>query len=338
MSALVSLLLATASVLPLSAQAPPAPLPLPMLSPRPPAAPVVQRVVLPFARTSFWNAPLGNRAPLDPNSAAYVAELRRQVAAKPPWVNTTQYSTPVYTVGAHQPPVRVTIDQNQPPLQQASLAVPIPPGARPAAGTDHTIVIWQPSTDTMWEYWLAEKRPDGWHAAYGGRMNGVSSNPGYFTSPPQWGATATSLPALGGLIRLDELEAGHIDHALAIAIQDTRAGVWSWPAQRTDGRSASPAAIPEGTRFRLDPSLDLDALDLPWFTRLVAEAAQRYGMVVRDTSGNVVFYAEDPTPTGTNPYSGPDGYFGDVYPSELLASFPWDRLQTLPLQLSGSGG
>ena len=36
-----------------------------------------------------------------------------------------------------------------------------------------------------------------------------------------------------------------------------RAGVFSWPAQRTDGLLDSPDAIPEGARFRLDPNLDI---------------------------------------------------------------------------------
>ena len=34
----------------------------------------------------------------------------------------------------------------------------------------------------------------------------------------------------------------------------------------------------------------------------VARAIQRYGMVVRDVSSVPGFFAEDPTPTGSNPY------------------------------------
>jgi hypothetical protein len=282
----------------------------------------------PFSPTSFWNKPLADDAAIDPGSAGYVAELRTQVTTKTPWINTTKFSSPVYTVPADQPTVRVTIDQRQSLLQSASQAVPIPAGATPAAGSDGTIVISQPSTDTMWEYWQAAKRADGWHAMYGGKMSNVSANPGYF-SAPAWGATATSLPFLGGLIRLDDLKAGRIDHALAMAIPDTRAGVWSWPAQRTDGRTQSTTAIPEGTRFRLDPALDIAALKLPYVTRLMAQAAQRYGIVVRDTAGNVAFYGEDPTPTGSDPYTGAQGYFGGQYPSTLVAAFPWDHLEAL---------
>jgi hypothetical protein len=34
---------------------------------------------------------------------------------------------------------------------------------------------------------------------------------------------------------------------------------------------------------------------------MIAEAAQRYGFVVRDGAPNLSIYAQDPTPTGTNP-------------------------------------
>jgi len=285
----------------------------------------------PFAPTSFWNAPLAASAPLDQRSSTWVAELRRQLATTNPWINTTTYSTPVYTVPAGQPTVRVTLDTTAAPLQQAFEQVPIPAGAKPAAGSDAHMVVWQPATDTMWEFWLASQKADGWHARWGGRMSRVSTNPGYFTAPdPGWGATATSLPLLGGLMRTAELQAGRIDHALAFAIPHTKLWKsWSWPAQRSDGDTDSADAIPEGTRFRLPADLDIDALKLPPVTAAIAEAVQRYGMVLRDKSGAVSFYAE--APTGADPYPA----LFKTYPNLLFAKFPWDRLQALRTDMRG---
>ena len=282
-----------------------------------------------FAPNSFWNAPLGPLAPVDPASASLVAELRRQVdrdvtLRRGPWINTTAYSAPIYRVPAGQPTVRVKLDQWNPALQAAFDAVPVPVGARPAAGTDANLVVWQASTDTMWEFWLMRRAADGWHAMWGGRMTNVSTNPGRYDG--NWGAPATSLPQIGGTITIDELRAGHIDHALAMAVRDARRGAFVWPARRTDGTSDSPTAIPEGTRFRLDPSLDLSKLALPHATRIIAQAAQRYGMVVRDKSANVTLYAEDPTPTGTDPYPQ---LLGGLPPNKVLQAFPWDRLMVL---------
>jgi hypothetical protein len=283
----------------------------------------------PFAASSFWNAPLSPTAALDPYSTSLVTDLRRQVdrdlaLRHGPWINTTFYSTPIYRVPASQPTVHVTLDQWNPALQAAFDAVPIPPGARAAAGTDANMVVWQPATDTMWEFWLMRQAADGWHAKWGGRMTSVSTNPGRYDN--NWGAPATSLPQIGGTITLAELRAGRIDHALAMAVPEPRRGVFVWPARRTDGISASPQAIPEGTRFRLDPAVNLDSLALPRPTRILAEAAQRYGMVVRDKSANVTLYAEDPTPTGTDPYPA---LFDGLPPNKILQAFPWNRLVAL---------
>jgi hypothetical protein len=282
-----------------------------------------------FAPDSFWNAPLAATAPLDLASPSLVAELRRTVnqdiaRRRGPWINTTMYSTPIYRVPAGQATVRVKLDQVNPAMQAAFDAVPIPPGAKPAGGSDSNMVVWQPSTDTMWEFWLLRQKADGWHAMWGGRMTSVSTNPGRYDN--NWGAPATSLPLIGGTFTIDELRAGRIDHALAMALPEPKRGVFVWPARRSDGISDRPEAIPEGTRFRLDPSLDLDRLPLPRTTRILAKAAQRYGMVVRDKSGNVTLYGEDPTPTGSNPYPA---LFGGLAPNKILEAFPWDRLVAL---------
>jgi hypothetical protein len=280
---------------------------------------------LPFAPSSAWNAPLAADAPLAANSPALVAELQRQVTTYGTWINTRQYSTPVYTVPADQPRVPVTLDTYMPTLQQSFLSVPIPDNAAPAKGSDAHLTVWQPSTDSLWEFWLMRRATDGWHARWGGAMSGVSSNPGFFPAP--FGATGSSLPLLGGLMRISELQAGRIDHALALAIPQAKKTEFVAPAQRTDGKLDSPDAIPEGTRLRIDPQLDLATLHLPAMALTMATAVQRYGMIVRDQSGSVTFYGEDSTPlAGTNPYTA---LYGGKYPDQLLAKFPWSHLQVV---------
>jgi hypothetical protein len=146
-------------------------------------------------------------------------------------------------------------------------------------------------------------------------------------------------------MRSSELKAGHIDHALAIALPNPRAGVWAWPAQRSDGNAPSPAAIPEGARLRIDPKLDLSKLNMPPLTRMMAKAAQRYGIIVRDRAGVITFAAEDPTPlAGVNPYTNnalsgqplAGGLFDGRWPATLLSSFPWSHLQVLRMKLHRS--
>ena len=74
---------------------------------------------------------------------------------------------------------------------------------------------------------------------------------------------------------------------------------------------------------------------MPPITRMIAEAAQKYGFIVNDQTGATVgFRAEDPTPLiregQPNPYltyfkASSSGGYED--PNFLLASFPWEDLE-----------
>jgi len=135
-----------------------------------------------FSPSSFWNEPLPADAALDPSSAASVAVLAEEVAAEAqtesgPSIATIDYSVPVYTVPVDQPVVRVQLvgHSTHRSLQAAWNAVPLPPDAHPAAGTDKHLVVWQPSTDKLWEFWQLEETAEGWQAEWGGAMEQVSS-------------------------------------------------------------------------------------------------------------------------------------------------------------------
>ena len=285
-------------------------------------------------------------APVDPSSAAVMGAFDELVAEEEqpggggPWITTTEYSVPVYTVPGDQPAVAVQlVKYKSAALSAAWSAVPLPSDAQPAAGTDRPLVVWQPSTDRLWEFWQLGHEAGGWHASWGGAMEHVSSDSGVYGpevwpgAKPLWGSSASSLSLVGGLISLEDLEKGQINHALSMAIPDVRAGVYASPAQRSDGRSTDPLSLPEGAHLRLDPNLDLASLHLPRLTLMIAEAAQRYGIFIRDHGGVVAFQAQDPIPTGTNPYTGPDGYFEGKSPKALLASFPWNHLELLKMEL-----
>ena len=282
-----------------------------------------------FSPSSFWNTPLSNSQPLDPASDRLVARLGEEVAQHGAWMNVDAYSTPLYVVPRDQPRIRVTIDHEYPPMQEQANAVPIPDDARPAPGTDAHLTIWQPSTDTLWELWASSVDDDGWRARSAGMMRNVSTSEGIFPSP--FGATATGLPVIGGTVTLGDLAAGRIDHVLAMSNVEPRAGWWSLPAQRTDGWVDREDAVPEGIRLRLDPNLDLASLDLPAPTRMLADAAQRYGIVIRDQAETVTFYGEQPTTQeGGEAW---ERWFAGHEPEEVAAAFPWEHLQALPLRL-----
>ena len=130
----------------------------------------------------------------------------------------------------------------------------------------------------------------------------------------------------------DDLAYGAIDHALALVVPNVREGVFASPAERGDGTSADPNSLPEGTHMRLDPSLDLASVNMPPLTRMIAQAAQRYGIIIRDYSPIVAFVGQDPTsnPSATSLYSN---LYGGLSPGQLLQYFPWNRLQVLRMDL-----
>jgi hypothetical protein len=303
-----------------------------------------------FATDSVWNRALGRHAPIDRSSpelvGAFVESVREEIRRGiGPWIATWEYSTPIYRVPRDQPAVRVALDDGtrswRRTLQAAYEQVPIPPGAKAARGTDGHLTVWQPSTDRLWEFWHARQDASGaWHASWGGAIERVSESPGYYTndswpgSGPNWGASATSLPVAAGTMTIEDLRRGRIDHALAIALPYPRKDIYAWPAQRTDGTGTSPNSIPAGAQLRIDPELDLDKLEMPRITRIMAGAVQRHGMIVRDRTGHALqFYAEDPAQYGYNPYKGPEGFFQGDWPAELLASFPWEHLQVIEMDL-----
>jgi len=299
-----------------------------------------------FSSTSFWNEPVPADAPLDPSSAAVVGALGEEVAAEQqsrvgPWINTTEYSVPVYTVPADQPTVLILPRDHiaTRALALAWTAVPLPPDAHAATGTDGDLVVWQPSTDRLWEFWRLAYEGGSWYASWGGAMEHVSSDSGAYGpevwpgAKPHWGVSASSLSLVGGLISLEDIQRGEINHALSMSIPNVRGGVYAAPATRSDGKSTDPLSLPEGAHLRLNPNLDLAALHLPRLTLMIAEAAQRYGIFIRDGAKAVTFQAQDPTPTSSDPYHGPDGYFEGKYPRELLASFPWNQLELLKMEL-----
>jgi hypothetical protein len=194
--------------------------------------------------------------------------------------------------------------------------------AAPHPDGDNHLVVWQPSTDTMWEFWRFARTSSGPQALHGARIDRVSLSEGSIPSP--YGATASGIALAAGLVTAKDIAAGSIDHALAVGIPEIRAGGFTAPATRTDGYVTRSSAPLMGSHFRLDPSVDVDALGLPHLTRLVAVAAQRYGIIVRDRAGGVSFYGEDPVVTAVDPFT-PALRGGEM--GEVMRTFPWQHIQ-----------
>ena len=293
-----------------------------------------------FGPTSFWYTPIPADAPLHPQSLDFVADFIRQKKTfyGTVSINLTAYASPVYVVPQDQPTVKVAqwacfpqfgLDRS---IALQWSAVPIPTYAIPAAGSDSEMTVYQPSTDTIWEFWRMRRNGTQWEACWGGQFKNASQSDGRW--PGIYGTTATGLPFLGGQITAEELRRGEIRHAIGIALVETEAAAhFSWPAKRSDGYNPNkvPNRIPEGLRFRLDPKVNVDKLQMHPVGKTIARAAQKYGFVVWDKGGAITLRAQNPrsyTAAGL-----PDPYpalFGKAQPYDILTGFPWDKLQFLP--------
>jgi hypothetical protein len=319
-----------------------------------------------FAASSYVHEQLRPSVPRDAHSDAWVADLQRQISSHygVASVNIDQYSPPLFVVAIEQPTVRVRAERASDPawtfepLQQQWQNVPLPKGFRPSAGSDKEAIVYQPSAGRYWEFWGMERsgrriadsagtRVDEWRAAWGGKIDDLARNPGYFPTTPEgykFGTAATGLALLAGLITIAEQRQGAINHSIHISLPQTRRAVWAHPAQRTDGEENDPDAIPQGATFRLPESVNLEQIDMDPYARMVARAVQKYGMVVRDTAGTVVLYAENPLSKGADhPYFGVGGILrcakgsaeAACYPdsNNRLHGFPWDKLEVIQATL-----
>ena len=294
-----------------------------------------------FASTSMWRTDV-RTAPVGEASAAQVTNLVGQVAAYyggTAAFNNYQYGASWYNVDASTPRTTVLFSNCQ---RKATVPaglygvggqfeqVPIPADAVPTSGTDSTIAVYDASTDTLWDFWKAFHDSAGWHACWGGRINNVSTGLDQFSG--YFGTSASGLAYEGGVVSVHDVQSGSIDHAVALSLP--RAALSkevSWPATRGDGTGEPGSSLPQGSRLRLDPSLDVSTLGLTPIGAMVARAAQKYGFIVTDTAGCVSVPAESPAAflqaTGVDPWPA---LMGNRRPYQLLKAFPWDRLQVLP--------
>ena len=303
-----------------------------------------------FAPTSLWTTPLPAATPVDPNSAAVVADLWTTgeqnfgAPGKPRLgVNTTEYTPSVYVATNADPIATFKWDNCQGRWDDSGLiatqltGLHVPAGALPSAGTDSEITIYNRDEHTYTDIWRATKKSDGtWTACWGGTIRNANTSTGIFPYP--FGATATGLPFMGGTLRPSELAAGAINHVVGISLPYAKSSTQiSWPANRGDGQNPNGYAVPaQGQIFRLPASLDIDAMNLSPLAKAVAKAAQKYGMVVWDTAAAISFRAENVSALTSDPYpalfryrSSAQEFQGD--PARGEQAFPLDKLELLPM-------
>ena len=277
----------------------------------------------PFAPTSPFNVPVVDAPALDPDSAAMIARVSRAGLGH---ANLVEFGIPIYEATPATPrrPVSCTITEWGPCPMADESPRPIPDDAAPGVGRDGPMVVIDRAADTADEYFQAARDGDGWTTGWG-TITSLSGS--------GWGGGTTGAGAsrLGGLIRVAEIEAGVIPHALVLESDTACATTFRPPAHKTDGESTRPDCVPEGARLQLDPTIDVAAIpDITPGEVAVARALQVYGgyLIDRaDTSLAIGFQvAPDATPANPGAVYTQAGLAWDYYG---MPHIPWDRLRVL---------
>jgi|GEM_PF-2017093 len=115
-----------------------------------------------------------------------------------------------------------------------------------------------------------------------------------------FGGRAAGWPYSGGAVTLAEMQAalapggsGYLNHALSVALPKgliqgnlpkfQRDYPRVWPARSTDGFSQNSGHFIMGQRLQLDPSVNVDALNLSPGAKVLARTLQRYGAWISDS-------------------------------------------------------
>lgn len=276
---------------------------------------------VPFDANSVLRTPVPAESHVDVASPAVTARL---VADGRVYASLVEFGIPIYTAEADTPRYRVSCLRLQwGPCPFDDTGTPIPDGARPHSGSDGAMVVVDEEAQLSYEFWQAQPVGSRWTTSFGAinPLNGSG-----------WGGAATGAGAsrLAGVVRLFEIQDGQIDHALALQSNNACVGVFRAPAVKTDGRSDRADCVPEGSRLRLDPAIDVESLDLPPAQLTVARAFQRYGGFVVDVGGAPLSISFELAADAEGTYPG------EVYQSagltwdyDGLDGIPWQGLQML---------
>ena len=237
-----------------------------------------------FTEASYWNTPIPFDAPIQPNSDQIIKYLEKDSSQS--FVRFSgldadgQWGRPIYW-GYSEDPIYQIICRDNP----YSAHVP-------------TDVKADPSSDAAWTlYDMVNGWVLGMHDPLGPSMwcssihvlssNGLDNKWTQFTDTAPENSGHRGAPASNIGIRVDEIEAGAIDHKLHLSV-NTSKNTHVFPMVGDENGTQDANAPPEGVLIRIKPSVDLESLDLSPAARIVATALQTYGAIVGDQSGGPI--------------------------------------------------
>jgi hypothetical protein len=263
-----------------------------------------------FPSDNWWNTDV-SAAPVDPNSAAFIAWIGISKGMHPDFGGDAGapaiYGMPYAVVPGTQPLEPVSFDyaaESDPGAPGRPPGYPIPVEAKtqphwieggypgncdssytlsPCRGDKHMLIV-DADHRLLFETWNTRCLPAGsatcsWTAGSGAvfSLDSNARRPAGWTS-----ADAAGLAILPGLIRYDEAYGSvPIRHAFRFTVRDTNGYVF--PASHAAG--SNPSAPPMGTRLRLKATKDLSGFSAP--LQRIFQAMKTYGLIVADNGSDM---------------------------------------------------
>jgi hypothetical protein len=246
-----------------------------------------------FPADNPWNTRVDN-LPRRANSAAIIAKIQSIGGTKLHPDFGTDFGIPYTVVPENQPKVPIQfLDDGAEESDPGPY--PFPPNA-PIEGNgegDAHVLVVQQGACQLYELGNAAFQGDHWVGTWGAKFD-LSSNQ---LRPLGWtSADAAGLPILAGLVRYDEVAAGHVDHAIRVTFSQTQRS-YILPATHFASSRTDPDLPPMGLRLRLRADFDLSGFHGQ--SLVVATAMKQYGLMVADNGSNWYFQG-DPNPGWDN--------------------------------------
>jgi Fibronectin type III domain len=163
------------------------------------------------------------------------------------------------------------------------------------APTDSHLLTVNKDTCKLYETWATDY--NGPSTAGSGAIFDLASNA---LRPAGWtSADAAGLPIFPGLVRLDEVAAGLIAHAIRFTVQQSDKS-YLWPARHQAGSANNPNLPPMGARFRLKSTFDISGFGAA--AQVVLTTMKQYGLIVADNGSNWFFQGTMDAGWNAGPY------------------------------------
>jgi hypothetical protein len=257
-----------------------------------------------FPANNYWHADISD-LPVNRHSSAWMSHMSPGSNLHPDFgpsygAQPVPYGIPYTVVGHSHSRVHVHFTYAD---ESDDVGYPLGSDSKIEGGSgadgDRHVLIVDRKTCRLFELYDAHHRNGRWTAGSGATWS-LGSNK---LRPAGWtSADAAGLSILAGLLRLDEVEAGRVDHAIRFTtnVTDRR---YIWPARHQAGSVDDRSYPPMGARFRLKASFDIASYRKD--TRVVLRAMKRYGLVLADNGSPWYFQ-------GTSEKGWPSGMLDEL--------------------------